>query len=169
MWLLPLWAAKWVLVALEAAFLALAAWAISWRRLPRDDARRGLHYALLLAGMMILNHRTWDFHANVLVIAYAAILYALAYGKLARPWRVAGAVMMAGAFVTGWCWGDILLLATGGNRDLQAVIEAYGTLLANFLLVFAAAACLLRRLRGEEPYAVGRHDLAHPASGAGPA
>jgi len=163
-------AARWVVRALQTAVVALMAWAIGWRKLPRDDGRRGLHYAIVLLGMMILNQRTWDHHAAVLLPAYVAVWYAIAFGRLPGPGRVRawalGLALAAGALVWAKA-GELFRLAARlagepkgagelwGNRFM-----AYGPMLLHFLLMLAACVLLARAMRKQaDPYADRRQKL----------
>ncbi|MCY2923886.1 MAG: glycosyltransferase family 87 protein, partial [Planctomycetota bacterium] len=70
--------ARHAIQAAQLAIVLLGLWGVGWRTLARDDGRRGLHYALLVIGMMLLNQRTWDHHATVMLVAGAGVWYALA-------------------------------------------------------------------------------------------
>jgi len=113
---------RWLLRLTQAAIVALMAWAIGWRKLPRDDGRRGLHYALVLLGMMLLNQRTWGHHAAVLLPAAVALWYAVAYGRVSRRARVAALVLLLAAGPLLWLGGkDTFTLAAkiAGRADVE--------------------------------------------------
>lgn len=143
-----------LLTGLKMAVLALMAWGIGWKRLPRDDGRRALHYGLVLCAMLILNQRTWDHHGAILLPAYAAAWYALAYGRVGRRWRRLGLVLMlASALPLFGMSGSLFTALAGGRagRELADVIEAYGPTLLHFVLLFAVCLILLRQLRRAGP------------------
>ena len=153
----------------QVLIVALAAWAIGWRKLPRSDARRGLHYAIVLLGILLLNQRTWDHHAAILVPAYVAIWYAIAFGRTgprARKWGLYLAVL-AGPLV--WLGGTELFKGAawivGESRETgdrwADIAEAYGPAFYHFLLMFIVAAILCLALkRPADPYADERQKLA---------
>ena len=142
-------AGRWVLTVLKAGVVAVMAWAIGWKKLPRDDARRGLHYGLIVAGMLILNQRTWDHHAVTLLIAYVGIWYALAYARIGRGVRVLCLAMTCAAGVITFLMGKSLftaLFGTDRGKEVADVVEAYGPMLLHFLLISAVCVILLRAL-----------------------
>ena len=153
-----------ILVALKAALVAVMAWAIGWRRLARDDGRRGLHYGLIVSAMMIANQRTWDHHAAVLLIAYAALWYALAYGLMPRGRRIGAlaALGVAGAIV--FVTGKSLFVALGGGgergKQFAAVVEAWGPTFVHFVIIWVLCVVCLRALRSDgRVYAPDRQTL----------
>ncbi len=84
------WAVQWITRAAQMAIVGLMACAIGWRLLPRDDARRGLQYGMVVLGMLLLNQRTWEEHAAVLLVATIPIWLAIGFGRMgraARKWR----------------------------------------------------------------------------------
>lgn len=142
-------AGRWVLTGLKAAIVAVMAWAIGWKKLPRDDARRGLHYGLIVAGMLILNQRTWDHHAVILLIAYVGIWYVLAYSRIGRPTRITCLVLTALAGVINWLMGKSLFVPFFGKdrgKEVADVVEAYGPSFLHFVLIFTVCVILLRAL-----------------------
>jgi len=150
---LPLAVGRYVLMGLKLSILAVAAWAVGWAKLPRDDARRGLHYGLVAAAMLILNQRTWDHHAVVLLVAYLAIWYVLAYGRFDRRVRVACLVMMLVAGGLNWLMGKSLFTLLAGRargRELADIVEAYGPAFVHFVLIFVLCVVLLRALRATD-------------------
>ncbi|OPX23748.1 MAG: hypothetical protein B1H04_03380 [Planctomycetales bacterium 4484_123] len=150
---LPLAAGRYVLMGLKLLILAVAAWAVGWAKLPRDDARRGLHYGLVAAAMLILNQRTWDHHAVVLLISYLAIWYVLAYGRFGRRRRVACLVVMLAAGALNWLMGKSLFTLLAGRargRELADIVEAYGPAFVHFVLIFILCVVLLRALRATD-------------------
>ncbi|RPI59721.1 MAG: DUF2029 domain-containing protein, partial [Planctomycetaceae bacterium] len=105
--------AKWVIRALQMMIVLAIGWAIGWRRLPRDDGRRALQYGLVVIGMLILNQRTWDHHAGVMLIASLPIWYAIAFGNIsrkARAWAI-GLALAAGPMI--WFMGTDMFLIAG--------------------------------------------------------
>ncbi len=161
-------AARWVVRAAQAIIVIIGAWAIGWRRLPRDDGRRALHYGLVAVGMLLLNQRTWDHHATVLLILTVPLWHAIAYGRCGRAARVSAfaATMLAAACLWLSSNGVFKLAAklagqggkTGGTWADKAL--AYGPVFYCFVLLFAAgviAAVSLRR--ADRPYAECRQRL----------
>jgi hypothetical protein len=164
--------ARWILRAGQLVILGVSAWAIGWRRLPRDDGRRGLHYALVVLGMMLLNQRTWDHHATVILVAAAAVWYALAYGRLSPRVRILSLVLVILGGCSQWLTGEGMLFAVawlGGTRGEALepraerwanLAKAYGQSFYYFVLVWIATVVLLRRLRRrEQPFAECRQRL----------
>jgi hypothetical protein len=159
---------KMLIKVLQFIWVAVAAWAIGWRKLPRDDGRRMLHWGLITLGMMLLNQRTWDHHAGVLLLAATGIWYALAYGRMeARTRQIALAIMLLA--------GPLLWLGGTSTFDLAAMIagrsdevgeawadyaKAYGPTFWYFVLLTAVSVILLRALKGkDEPYADHRQPV----------
>jgi len=160
--------ARWVLRSGRLAILALLAWAIGWRRLPRADGRRGLHYALVLLGMMLLNQRTWNHHAAVLLPAGVAIWQGVAFGRVSFRARAAALGLVLAAGPINWLVrSDIIggiARALGSDDEAAArladVAKAYGPTFYYFLLLFAAACVLAVSLRrSQTPYADQRQPL----------
>ncbi len=142
--------ARVILTTLRVGILALMAWAIGWRKLPRDDARRGLHYGLIVTAMLILNQRTWDHHAVILLVAYAAAWYALAYGGFSRGCRIGCLAGVTVAALIGWVMGKSLFTALAGReagKALAKVVEAWGPTFAHFVIMLLVTAVLLIALR----------------------
>jgi len=141
--------ARVVLTILKAAVVGVMAWAIGWKKLPRDDARRGLHYGLVVAGMLILNQRTWDHHAVILLIAYVAVWYALAYARVGGGTRILCLVLTMAAGVITWVTRKGSFQALFGKDrggDVADIFEAYGPTFVHFVLIFAVCVILLRAL-----------------------
>jgi hypothetical protein len=152
---------KGIVRAGQVVFLLLAAWAIGWRRLGRDDPRRMLHYGIVLCGMMLLNQRTWNHHAAVLLLAYAAAWAAIRQAHQAqRAWKAA-----LGLLVAGWL---VQLAGANGVFDLIGILvgaaktasqrwadvaDAYGPTFLHFCLLLAALIVLARALRRSPPAA----------------
>ncbi len=82
----PRWV-KWLTRIGQLLIVGLVAWAVGWRKLPRDDGRRAIGYGLVVVAMLLLNQRTWDQHAGVMLILDTAVWYAIALGDLSRPAR----------------------------------------------------------------------------------
>ena len=145
----------------QAIILLAMGWAIGWRKLPCDDGRRGLHYAMVLTGMLILNQRTWDHHAAILLPGYLAVWYAIAFGRMPRIARNITMIMMILAGLLLWfSAGDLLVaygkmagLARKEAKDFADVITAYGPKFFSFLLTFFSAAVLALAMKSSEsPY-----------------
>lgn len=144
--------ARWVLRGGQLLVVGLMFWAIGWRRLPRDDSRRSIHYALVLLAMLILNQRTWQHHAAILLPATVALWAALARPGLPQSVRrTALAILLA----VGLCLlalrnellegiGRLLGMSAHAAERQVDVIDAYGPLFYCFLLLFAAAVLLAR-------------------------
>ncbi|MCD6303832.1 MAG: DUF2029 domain-containing protein [Planctomycetes bacterium] len=161
-------AARWLLRAGQAVIVLLMAWSIGWRRLPRDDGRRALHYGLVLLGMMLLNQRTWDHHAAVLLPAGVAMWQAIAYGRMGRRARVAALGLAVAGGLAGWLDRAELFKAVarlaglhGADREAFAhVARAWGPTFYCFVLLLAAMVILSAALRNRsEPYAASRQKL----------
>ncbi len=167
--------AKWIVRAGQVAFLAVCGWAVGWRKLARDDGRRGLHFAMVLLGMMLLNQRTWDHHGAVMILAGVGIWQAIAFGRIpSRRRKIAFAiVMLAGPLV--WLGGtDVPELAAklAGKADKTVMggmktgeywadlVKAYGPTFYFHVLLLSATLVLARSLKGRaEPYARVRQKL----------
>lgn len=156
-------AAKIVVRIGQTLIVLLMAWAIGWRRLPRDDGRRSLHYALVLAAILLLNQRTWDHHAAILLIADLAVWYAIAFARVSRRARLASLAMMAAALLAFAAVPAATLAARLAGHAKQAdawanALDAYGPMFLHFLLVFLSAVVLSvsARKAGEPPYAEQR-------------
>jgi hypothetical protein len=163
---------KWVIRACQALVVALMAWAIGFRKLDRDDGRRGLHYALVLAGMMVLNQRTWDHHAAVLLPGYIAVWYAIAFGRFGVAGRrIVFAVIIMAGLVSGLSAGELLesygkMFGAADEAHAANVMQAYGPKFCAFvlfLLVSAALAILIKR--SDPPYADSRQTLSRSREG----
>jgi hypothetical protein len=142
--------------------LALMAWSIGWRKLPRDDGRRALHYGLVVTVMLLLNQRTWDHHAGILLIAAVAIWQGLAYGRMsnARRWT-AFLLLMAAGLCLWLSRSEIIKLyakIAGGSKDTgehwKNMAEAYGAVFLHFVFLFAAGVVVALGIKkSPEPYA----------------
>jgi len=152
----------------QLAVVALAAWAIGWRRLPRDDGRRALHYGLVVIAMLLCNQRTWDHHAGLLLIATAAIWQAIAFGRFTRKVRPAALLLtVAGGLMLLVSKSGVLEAIgrlfgrTGDEAEAFADVgKAYGPLFCHFLLLLAACVVLAVAIRkSEPPYAERRQKL----------
>jgi hypothetical protein len=152
----------------QVSLLALGAWAIGWRRLPRDDARRALHYGVVTALMLLLNQRTWEHHMPVLLVAWVAVWFAVAFGRLGKGVRPAAlAVTLLAGAVYWLSRSDLLKTAARalGQSRAQAestadVVSAYGPAFLYVLLAFAACVALSVALRRRgEPYAEVRQKV----------
>jgi len=165
---LPHVAVKMILRAGQIVIVALAMWAIGLRKLPRDDGRRALHYGLVVLGMMLLNQRTWDHHATVVLLATVAIWQAIAFGRMAfrpRAWSLA-LTILAGlcVFLTR---GDLLKTigkAIYGHKDKAELfadrVEAAGPAFWAFAMLFVSGVILSLALKkSAAPYADTRQKL----------
>ncbi len=162
---------KRIIQTCQAAIVLLMAWAIGLRKLPRDDGRRCLHYAMVILAILLLNQRTWDHHAATILPATLAIWYAIAFGRFSRTVRIVTLAMMIAAGLLIWLsTGDMLVLmgkATGlAKEDAKKwadVIDAYGPKFYSFLLLFLTAAglslAMKRKDKTEEPYATERQKI----------
>ena len=159
---------RWLLRAGQAVVVALVAWAIGWRKLPRDDGRRTLHYGMVVCALLILNQRTWDHHAGVLLVATASIWYAVAFGRFSRAIRAWALVLIlsAGIALLASRSGSLETIGklSGRGRDaakeFSDVVSAYGGSFCHFVLVLATGVLLSVRLRRSEPaYAEQRQKL----------
>lgn len=156
---------------LTLVVLGLMAWGIGWRVPDRDDGRRGLQYGLVVLGMMLLNQRTWDHHAAVLMVAQVPLWYALAFGHMSgrrRRWAFGLAV---GSWVLLWAprsgTMDLIARMTGRSRDQGEewgnYAEAYGRVFYHFVLLLAAVLMTSLALRGRsDPYGRTRVPLGAP-------
>lgn len=146
---------KWIIRAIQVAIVGALAWAIGWRKLPRDDNRRWLHAGLVVLAMLVLNQRTWDHHAAVLLLPATAIWYAIARGGLPdRTRRIAlGLVLAAGVLL--WTIGsDPFVVAArlaGQAKDVGKEwadwYKAYGPTFWHFVLMLLAGLVLARGLK----------------------
>ena len=144
----------------QFSIVCLMAWAIGLRRLPRDDARRGLHYGLVVLGMMLLNQRTWDEHAAVLLVATVPLWTAIGFGRISVAARWAAfALAMAGGLVY-WLTRQeplrVLARLAGKHTkdDVKVwanIAEAYGGAFYMFLLLLVATAVLAIALKKSDP------------------
>ncbi len=167
--------AKMVVRGVQLLLVALGAWAIGWRKLPRDDGRRALHYGLVVTGMMLLNQRTWDHHATVLLVATVAIWYAVARGRIsraARAWAI-GLMLVAAACLWLSSNGVFVMAALLARRTVKVGVEwadvemAYGPVFFYFLMLFATGVILLVVMRrSESPYEKGLRPRGVQASSA---
>jgi len=165
---LPDWGARGVLWAGRLVVLGAIVWAVGWRKLPRDDGRRALHYGLIVIAMALLSQRTWDHHCGVLLIAHVAIWQAIAFGRFSRrlrAWSIAG-MIAAGMLV--WLSGtqtlEIFARLFGATKHTDSywsdVVKAYGPTFWHFVLVGVVAVTLSAALRNSEPaYAGTRRKL----------
>ncbi|MFP4054257.1 MAG: glycosyltransferase family 87 protein [Phycisphaerae bacterium] len=159
---------RWLIKAAQLLTVGVMAWAIGWRKLPRDDGRRMMHYGLVVLGMMLLNQRTWDHHAAVLLIANVGIWYALAYGRMGRRTRQVALFVMLAAGPMVWLMGTgtfhAIAKVTGHSRDTADTwadyMKAYGPTFWHFVLLTTASVICLRSLRGkDDPYSDTRRPV----------
>ena len=159
---------KWIVRLCQVSIAAVMAWAVGWRRLPRCDGRRMLHYGLIVLGMLLLNQRTWNHHAGVLLIATGGIWYALAYGLVSLRVRAVALGAMVGGAAVYWLSSDDIVKSAArlmgydraGAGAAADVVEAYGPTFVCFVLWFTAAVMLSVALRkADPPYANVRQKL----------
>ncbi len=159
---------KMLVRASQLLVVGLLAWAIGWRKLPRDDGRRALHYGLVVIAMLLLNQRTWEHHAVVLLIADIAIWQAIAFGRFSR--RVRGwalGLMLAAGAALFFSRSDIIKLIgslfgkAGQDAEILAdTVKAYGPTFYHFLLLLATAVLLAVAMKKSDcPYAEARQKL----------
>ena len=176
---LPEGAVRWIVRAGRLAIVALMLWSIGWRRLACDDGRRALHYAMVLLAMMLLNQRTWNHHAAVLLPAGVAIWQAIGYGRFGRGLRATALGLVVAGGLASWLLRSDLIeaLARAAGQTQAAAetcadtVKAYGPMFYYFLLLFVAAAILAAALkRAREPYAETRQKLGvgHESQAMGP-
>jgi len=155
---------KMMLHGLQALVVGAMAWGIGWRKLPRDDGRRTLHYGMVALGMMILNQRTWQHHAVVLLIAIVAIWRAIAFGRMrrrARRWAL-GLMIAAGPLL--WLNASdlykVLARVMGESSKVGErwadYVDAYGPTFWFFMLLLGVSVLLARSMRDSEPPYAGR-------------
>ena len=168
----------------QVAIVGLMAWGIGWRKLPRDDGRRLLHYGMIALGMMLLNQRTWTHHAAVFLIAMVAIWQAIAFGLMRRSVRAPALWAMFGVAAITWITasdafhlyaklvggagsiGEFPLAGkTMGVGELWSdYADAYGPQFWVFLLLLLISVAMARALRkGPSPYAAQRQKLSAAA------
>ncbi len=144
----------------QFAIVCLMAWAIGLGRLARDDVRRGLHYGLVALGMMLLNQRTWDEHAAVLLVATLPLWTAIGFGRIGpAARRAAFALAMAGGVIYWLTRQEPLRLLSRlagkhTNDEFKGwanVAEAYGGAFYFFLLLLVATAVLAIALKKSDP------------------
>ncbi len=159
---------KTLLRVCQVLVIALIAWAIGWKKLQRDDGRRALHYGLVAIALLLLNQRTWDHHAVLLVIADIAIWEGIAFGRFGRRLRalVLGMMIAAGLAMLGdkTSLSEGLARAFGQSKDAAEIfadkVKAYAPMFYHFLILLVTGALLVRVLRkSDPPYAVQRQKL----------
>jgi hypothetical protein len=167
---------RWIITVVRVGVLGLLAWGVGWTKLDRDDGRRGLHYAMVLCAMLLLNQRTWDHHAAYLLPAVLACWYAVAFGRLpgahrGRRLRITALVLLLAGGVLNWGFSGEVLETVGGwihGTEDQAerfadYVDAYGPKCGFFLLTFCCALLLsLAMKRATPPYADTRQPLRDP-------
>jgi len=140
-----------LLAAARAAVLVLLAGAIGWRRADRGGPQRALHYALVLAAMMLINQRTWDHHTAVLLPAYVAVWYAVYRAPLGRGARAAAGTATAAAMALVYLTradviGGVARLVGAAKAQAKVLadyVEAYGPGFWQLVMVLVVAAGLL--------------------------
>jgi Ca2+/Na+ antiporter len=158
----------------QVVVVGLMAWGIGWRKLSRDDGRRGLHYGMVIAAMLMLNQRTWVEHAGAMLVAMMTVFYTISFGRVGKWNR---AVTLAMAMLAGpllWFSGTEAFRAVAflakPHASMKTVADtgktwsdwaqAYGTSFACFVLVFIACVILAKALKNQpQPYADTRQKL----------
>lgn len=172
----------------QVLILGLTAWVIGWRKLPRDDGRRALHYGLVLLAMLMVNQRSWDHYAGILLPGAVAVWQAIAFGRMKRHVRAVAISLALAAGLLVWLGssGTFVLIAKLAGRGKEKLVgevttlgvnmtlakpiavgnlwgdiaKAYGTTFFYFALLFAAAVVLGAALKkAESPYARERQKL----------
>jgi len=160
--------AKGVLRVGQVAIVALMAWAIGPRRLGRDDGRRMLHYGLVVLGMMLLNQRTWDHHAGLIVLAALGAAHAVAFGRVSRAARAWSLGLLAAGGATIWlCRNDVVRgvarlagQSSDTGRHWADVLAAYGPTFWAFVMLLASCVVLSVALRkAADPFAPERQRI----------
>lgn len=158
----PVWAKR-LLQLLQAIVVIVSFWAIGWRRFPRDDGRRALHFGLVVAMIMLLNQRTWDHHAAPLILAYFALAYAAWCANATRRWRRGvGYTLLAASLLTLLSGDDPMKLLFGEAGSDRAA--AYGTTFWHFLVVWILCVVALRKLRSSVAPYEGKDPVAEATS-----
>ena len=170
-------AVKMLLRVGQVAIVGLMAWGIGWRKLPRDDGRRLLHYGMIALGMMLLNQRTWTHHATVFLIAMVAIWQAIAFGLMRRSVRAPVLWAMFGVAAITWITASdafhLYAKLVGNTEEFMLgsktlsmgelwsdYADAYGPQFWVFVLLLLISVALARALRkGPSPYAAQRQKL----------
>ncbi len=153
---------------MQCVIVGLMGWAIGWKILPRDDGRRLLHWGLVCVAWLLLNQRTWDHHATVLLIIDVALWQAIAFGRFSRKIRFTTLILMIAA-------GVLLLISKGGTgemigrmlgHDKQSAnifsdrLAAYGLFFYHLVLLFITGVILSVALKKQDtPYAEKRQTL----------
>jgi len=160
--------AKLLVRGAQLAVLALGGWVIGWRRLPRGDGRRLLHYGIVVSAMLLLNQRTWGHHAAVTLIATVAIWEGIAFGRIAPPVRFSALMLTlaSGAILWASTSGCVEFVAKtfGSTKDDAAafadLVKAYGPMFYHLLMLLGISVMLSVALRKcEPPYAEERQKL----------
>lgn len=139
---------KWLIRGVQALLGGLGAWAIGLRRLPRQDGRRCLHYGIVALLILLLNQRTWDHHAAILLPTCLAAWYAIAYGRISRRARVASlSVLLAAILLRVLTLGELVVFygRLAGSADPRAWadrFDAYGPTFFHFLLLLVTMVIL---------------------------
>lgn len=146
--------AKWLLRILQVTLVLVSARAIGWRLLPRDDARRGLHYSIVCALMLLLNQRSWDHHAGYLIVSYMALVYAIFRGQAPRGLRMtAGILVFATLGAQLLLSVDLVKLVAGQQSGADNVVAAYGKTFWHFLAIWLASVLLAGAMKkSPQPY-----------------
>ena len=159
---------KRIIKGLQVCIVLLMGWAIGLRKLPRDDGRRSLHYAMILAAILLLNQRSWGHHAAILLPAFLGVWYAIGFGKFGKRLRLIALIMILLCGIVSWLSSGELMVLYGKLSGLpkpQAkkfadCLEGYGPKFVVFLLLFLTAVILsVGMKKSDPPYAPERQKL----------
>jgi hypothetical protein len=143
--------ARLLLQAMQAGMVLIAAWVIGWKKLPRDDGRRGIHAGMICVMMLLMNQRTWDHHATYMVLPHLALAYAAVFAGLPRPFRRNIAIaQMFSVVLLLLASGDLLEFVAGSEEGSNRLI-AYGTAFWQFLIVWVACVVVGLKLKNVDP------------------
>jgi len=158
--------ARFLVTGGQLAIAATIAWAIGLKKLARDDGRRGVHYGMILTGMMLLNQRTWDHHAAVMLPAFFAGWYAIGFARFSSLGRkILLATMVASGLMLWLSAGELLQVYAGmlgfTDKDRGAdIILAYGPRFYFFITTLAVLIFIAVSTRKSlAPYAEERQTL----------
>lgn len=160
---------KRIIQGLQVCIVLLMGWAIGLRKLPRDDGRRSLHYAMILAGILLLNQRSWGHHAAILFPAFLGVWYAVGFGKFGKRLRLVTLIMILLCGIISWLstgelmvlYGKLLCgLPKSQAKEFADQLTAYGPKFVVFLLLFLTAVILAVGMKkSDPPYAPTRQKL----------
>jgi len=159
---------KRIVQGLQVCIVLLMGWAIGLRKLSRDDGRRSLHYAMILAGILLLNQRSWGHHAAILFPAFLGVWYAVGFGRFSKRLRSVTLIMILLCGIISWLstgelmelYGKLCGLPKAQAKLFADQLIAYGPKFVVFLLLFLTAAILaIGMKKSDPPYASTRQKL----------